>query len=312
MMLTAVFCFAVCFGTGCRRELSSGAGESPIELSDEFKSYWYAGVAELTSYDLEQVRYGEVRKGLATAVFVTEDFSKSRYVKLDFPEQAGSDKQSVLKFNLNKRFLTGIYEYTLMESVFTPVDLSSGPLRVTTSNIEWCGQFLTTARRKGNHYEVQYNSYFDGEEATQLSLEAVTLEDEIWNLIRIEPDRLPLGALRMIPGILTQELTHNELKVEQAEASLQKGDSTSVYTINYPAINRTLVIEYENDFPRVIVGWDETFQTVEGWGLASKVMTTRARRVSTYRSPYWEEKYLRHEALREQQLGIGSDMLITH
>ena len=85
--------------------------------TEAFKQHWYDGKAELTNYQLKQVRYGELREAIEVAVFVTEDFSKSRLVKLDEPEKAGEDKVSVLKFNLNKQFKTRIYDYSLMQSV---------------------------------------------------------------------------------------------------------------------------------------------------------------------------------------------------
>ena len=44
------------------------------QLSQEFKGYWYAGKAEVSSYKLEQARYGEIREGNAVLVYVTEDF----------------------------------------------------------------------------------------------------------------------------------------------------------------------------------------------------------------------------------------------
>ena len=31
--------------------------------SEAFNKYWYAGNAELTSFELEQARYGEIHKG---------------------------------------------------------------------------------------------------------------------------------------------------------------------------------------------------------------------------------------------------------
>jgi hypothetical protein len=45
------------------------------KLSQGFKDYWYAGEAEITSYELEQARYGEIRKGHAVLIYVTEEFS---------------------------------------------------------------------------------------------------------------------------------------------------------------------------------------------------------------------------------------------
>ena len=81
-------------------------------LPPEFGSYWFQGKAELTSYDLEQARYGELHKGEAVLIFVTEDFSRRKQVKLDDPAKApADDKQPVLKLNFEKKFLSGIYPY---------------------------------------------------------------------------------------------------------------------------------------------------------------------------------------------------------
>ena len=97
-----------------------------------FARYWYDGNAEISSYTLTQNRYGELHEGKAVLVFVTEDFSKQKQVKLDHPEKAGADKLPVLKMNFSKNFLTGIYPYSILNSVFTPVDLS-GTVKTTCS-----------------------------------------------------------------------------------------------------------------------------------------------------------------------------------
>ena len=64
---------------------------------DAFGKYWYQGQAELNTYDLEQYRYGEKRNGEAVLIFVTEDFSREKQVKLDNPQQHEQDAQKVLK-----------------------------------------------------------------------------------------------------------------------------------------------------------------------------------------------------------------------
>ena len=60
----------------------ASSSEKPLEesrnLSQEFKDYWYAGTAEITSYNLKQARYGEIHQGTAVTVFVTEDFLPGR------------------------------------------------------------------------------------------------------------------------------------------------------------------------------------------------------------------------------------------
>ena len=97
---------------------------SGLAAAAEFGDYWYQGKAELTSYDLEQARYGEIHPGHAVLIFVTEDFSRSKHVKLDRPQSAGDDAVKVLKLNFMKKFNTGIYPYSMMSSMFTPIDLA--------------------------------------------------------------------------------------------------------------------------------------------------------------------------------------------
>ncbi len=73
--------------------------------SEAFKRQWYAGKAELSSYALLQARYGEIRTGEAVLIFVTEDFSTDKLVKLDEPDKE-SNKVRVLKMNMTKKFVT--------------------------------------------------------------------------------------------------------------------------------------------------------------------------------------------------------------
>lgn len=67
-------------------------------------------------------------------IFVTEDLSKQKHVKLDDPQANEQDAQKVLKLNLTKKFVTGIYPYPMMLSVFTPVYDSIPATKVTASS----------------------------------------------------------------------------------------------------------------------------------------------------------------------------------
>ena len=73
------------------------------KLSQEFKTYWYSGQAEITSYKLQQARYGELRNGTAVLVYVTEDFLPETQVKAD---NYSEDNIPVLKLNATKNFNT--------------------------------------------------------------------------------------------------------------------------------------------------------------------------------------------------------------
>ena len=120
------------------------SSEQSSEVND-FNDYWFSGKAELSSYELKQSRYGEIHDGEVVLVFVTEPFSLSKQVKLDYPKESGLDKVSVMKLNQSRKFNTGIYDYSILSSVFTPIEIEEYPhaLKTTTSMQEWCGHSYT-------------------------------------------------------------------------------------------------------------------------------------------------------------------------
>ncbi len=144
--------------------------------SATFKQTWYAGKAELSSYTLEQARYGEIRNGEGVLIFVTEDFSTDKLVKLDEPENA-NEKTRVLKMNMTKKFNTGIYPYSMMLSVFTPAsnDGKERTVKANCSSQEWCGQTFSQLQLKGNKYSWQLHSYFEKEGEQNKNIDAVLL-----------------------------------------------------------------------------------------------------------------------------------------
>src|SRR5205085_4020736 len=133
--------------------------------SEELRKYWTQGKAEITRYKLTQSRYGELHDGEAVLIFVTEPFSRSKQVKLDDWEHAGSDAVEVLKLNFVKKFVTGVYPYSLMLSTFTPVDAAQSPrvLKTSMSAQEWCGHVFGQLNLRGNHYDSAGFSYFESE-----------------------------------------------------------------------------------------------------------------------------------------------------
>lgn len=254
------------------------------EQTEEFKQTWFAGKAELSSYSLQQARYGEIRNGEAVLIFVTEDFSTEKLVKLDEPQHT-SAKTKVLKLNMTKKFLTGIYPYSMMLSVFTPVsnEGEEKTLKADCSAQEWCGQTFSQLQLKGSNYNWQLHSYFEKEGEQALALDSVLLEDEIWNRIRLNPSTLPVGKFSVIPGLLWQRLSHQPLQKEEAILSLslanttgEIGRSTKIYSIQYLKSERTLKIYFNNFFPHEISGWEETYP--DGFGNDKKMMTTKAVR----------------------------------
>ncbi len=49
--------------------------------AEEFKRFWLQGFAEISRFELEQVRYGEIHKGDAVLIYVTEEFLIDKQVK---------------------------------------------------------------------------------------------------------------------------------------------------------------------------------------------------------------------------------------
>ncbi|MCB0854819.1 MAG: hypothetical protein KDD63_21510, partial [Bacteroidetes bacterium] len=220
-------------------------------------------------------------------VFVTEDFSKEKQVKLDNSNDAGNDKVPIMKLNFTKKFVTGIYPYSMMQSVFTPVDRKKFPhsLKTTMSAQEWCGHTFTQFNLKGNEYQVKGFSYFESEGDQQKNLQVTWLEDEIWNMIRLTPNKLPEGKIDIIPGSFYLRLKHRDFSVSEANATLATEASEKIYALTYPQENRTLIIRFQKDFPYQILSWEETYQ--DGWGSDAKVLTTTGKLKKTLKTDYW-------------------------
>uniref|UniRef100_UPI00404A806A hypothetical protein n=1 Tax=Fulvivirga sp. TaxID=1931237 RepID=UPI00404A806A len=279
--------------TSCQKKANSNHRAISSVSTPEFAEYWYAGKAELVSYNLKQSRYGEVHDGKAVLIFVTEPFSKKKQVKLDNGEAAGEDKQTVLKLNFTKKFTTGIYPYSMMLSAFTPVELNKYPNtpKVTMSSQEWCGHVFSQMNLKKNEYELASYSYFEQEGDANFNLDKALLEDELWNRIRLDYKSLPTGEFDIIPGLFHTRLLHKNLKAVKVQGVLEEKDTINSYTIIYP--DRMLKIEFESTFPYKILGWEEEFN-----GLGGKKMITSASIDKTLNTDYWsknnnKDKYLR-------------------
>jgi len=269
--------------------------EKPI--SEAFKIYWYAGEAEITSYKLQQARYGETRNGEAVLIYVTEPFLPEIQVKAD---ASHSDNVPVLKLNATKNYLTGIYPYSIMTSTFYPVHDNQHAIKVAFSSQEWCGQVYAQLNNR-EQFDVMSHSYFESEADQNLKLEKTILENELWNKIRIDPEGLPVGDFDVIPSMEYIRLSHKELKAYNANLTLSDTKGMSTYEINYPELDRTLKIDFSTDFPHAIEGWSET--ATSGFGENAKQMTSTATKMKTLKTPYWQQNGNKDLSLRDS-LGL--------
>lgn len=273
----------------------SAHGADPIRFGtyspEQFTQYWYHSGAELSRFRLEQVRYGEIHKGDAVQVFVTEEMNPAIQVKADHP---GPRNIRMLKLNAARTFFTGIYPYSILTSVFTPVDVQTYPLplKISTSAQEWCGHVYTQMNLEDDRYRVRMHSYFETEGDRDFGIKNHLPEDAIWTMIRIAPQRLPRGEIAMIPGTVHARFAHRPLQPEKAFAVLEAAAEKSLegrplvrYEIRFPEAERLLRIFFEKDFPYRIQKWEEVRNS--GKGANRQQMTTRAVRTHTLMDAYW-------------------------
>lgn len=256
-----------------------------FKTNKQFNDYWYSGQAEITSYQLEQSRYGEIRKGTAVLVFVTEPFLKNDQVKAD---QNNPSNINVLKLNATKKFNTGIYPYSIMQSTFYPVANNQHALKVSASVQEWCGHVYTQLNNR-EQFQVTSHSYFQGEADQNFNLEKNILENQIWTQLRIDSNSLPVGNIKIIPSLEYTRLNHKPLKAYNAFAENKPGQ----YTLKIKDLDRQLTIKYNPSFPYTIQSWEET----------QNGNTTKATKIKTLQSDYWNKKSNSDLELR-QTLGL--------
>ncbi len=267
---------------------SNAAKQTPAPLSKTFKQYWYAGKAELTSYKLEQARYGEIREGHAVLIYVTEDFLPDVQVKAD---RQNSSNIPVLKLNSTKKFNTGIYPYSIMQSTFYPVSNQQHALKVSSSMQEWCGHVYAQLNNRAM-FEIKAHSYFEGEADQSYQIDKAILENELWVQLRIDPSALPTGNISCIPAFEYTRLKHKPIKAYAAKATL----TANTYRLDYPELNRSLQLTFNPEFPFEITSWEETFVS----GLEK--LTTKATQLKTIRSPYWQKNRNINQVLRDSLL----------
>lgn len=244
---------------------------------------YFSGEAEVSTYTLEKARYNNIHPGESVLIFVTEPFLKEKQVKADNPSENNS--ASVLKMNKVERFSTGIYDYSIFTSVFTPIsDFDPRyPLKITMSSQDWCGQsFMQVNNNDGFDYLLR--SYFESEGDTTAHLDYCYTEDNLFNLARIDTALLPLGEFDIIPSMQHLRLAHAELKSYTATASLANLEDQVVYSFDIPELKRTVRIFLNPEAHFQIVRWEVTYPTVFDGKLRTSVYSLKESK----KLPYWK------------------------
>ncbi len=272
----------------------------------DIDKYWTQGLAEINVYALSQNRYQENHNGQLISVFVREDFLHQKQVKNE--RYTNQNTTPILKNIQLRKFTTGVYDYSMFTSTFTPLDRTRFPktLKVSSSSQEWCGNVYLQFNYRDNAYQTELRSYFEGEGDQNVIINDGILEDELFNVLRMDPNSLPEGNFQMIPSANYVQLKHAKLASTAAKGALQHyvekeflGIDLKEYIIEMPALKRTLRIVFENKAPYKIVGWLDSYPSA----FDNKIRTTKISLQKQKMLDYWSKNSLKDVKLRKE-LGI--------
>lgn len=274
-------------------------------FADRFESFWYDGKAEISTYEITEMRYGEPRKGIRIMVFVTEPMRLSTHIKPDYQLPPDSIVK-VIKLNDIRKFKTGVYDYSIMTSVFTSVDSKKNIPEMSTMKIsftsqEWCGNVFETLKRDKSGFTGSLKSYFEseGEQNYQFPInKKIDTEDNLWLLIReLKKPVLNEGqstSIRVLPSSWARRKAHVPIKV--LEGTLEKGHRDMRNTVlgeiesipfEWKLNGKTTKVWVEADYPHRILSW------IEPDGSKGSIIASR-------REAYWrlnsnDDLYLREK-----------------
>lgn len=300
LVLAAFGAVALVASAGCGGAAS--AGPAAVPASSAFWTAWGDGKAELSGYKVTTSRYGAPRDARVVLIYVTEPMDRRVWIKDDAGDVPAAERVNVLKLNHVLEFQTGIYPYSVMTSVFAPVDGLYGhrfaPAKITLSAQEWCGSVYQKLIARPGSFSSELRSYFhaEGDSNATIATPADTLyEDALFIQVR-ELDGPFAGGKdwkgSVVPSLWSSRKAHAPLQPVAAtirrENAARDGAPVTRFTLVYGGVTKT--IDVEKAAPRRVLGWT----TSDG---------DTAQLLKTARLPYWQlhgpgdEKYL-------QQLGF--------
>lgn len=261
--------------------------------AQDFWKWWGDGKGELSSYKVTVSRYGELREGHAVLIFVTEDISRTTRIKVESEAIPQNDRVPVLKLNHVVKFKTGIYDYSLLTSVFSAVTSEFGrsplqPLKISFSAQEWCGHVFQMLLPQREHVALTLHSYFqsEGEQKRNLALPAnAAFEDNFLIWIReLQGEVLPLGQrreLQILPSAWVLRAAHEKAELQSGWIMKEEGERLKLAEGNAATWRWTWKIgareeKYwvEKTYPHRILKWSSST------GGTGEIM-------KTLRVPYW-------------------------
>ena len=284
----------------------SGLDDTPMEgASSEFWEWWGDGQAELSGYRMVVGRYGAPREAELALIYVTEPHDRRTWIKDDHVEEP--HRVNVMKLNQNVAFLTGIYPYAVMTSVFAPVDRYRtepfSPVRIVHSVQEWCGAYSHLVWPGPDRYRSLRLSYFahEGERIREVEADGPLLYEDAL-LVQLRELDGPFAGGGDWEGMLVPELWrlragHRGTDPVPARITREEGvhehqgQEVPVTRFTLQAGDYERVFEVERDPPRRILGW-------------STSTGEEAELLATERLAYWELNRPGDESWRET-LGLS-------
>ena len=292
-------------GMGLAMSLACGGLSSAgpaVTASPEFWKVWGDGKAELSGYAVTTTRYGAPREGRVVLIYVTEPMDRRSWIKDDAGDVPAQERVNVLKLNNVLKFQTGIYPYSVMTSVFAPVDAFMAerfaPAKIAMSAQEWCGLVYEKLMPGPEVFTSDVRSYFhaEGDRDTTVETPPGTLYEDALLIQLRELDGPFAGgknwAGSIVPSLWSQRKSHGTLgpvaaTIKRADAT-RDGAPVTRFTLSYGSIVTTYDVEKEA--PRRVLGWK-----TEG-GDEAKILKTA-------RLPYWQLNGPGDESYRKE-LGL--------
>ena len=213
---------------------------APVSVvAQDFYEYWGDGRAEVSSYKVVQSRYGEDRSGYGVMIFVTEDVNRNTLIKVE-SETPKQDRVYALKLNNVLKFTTGVYDYSVMTSVFSAIEpsMQSEPfelIKLSLSSQEWCGHVFEEVRVTDDRLLGDLISYFEREGRQQWSFDQpheFASEDHLLIRIReLKGSTMEAGKSRsitLLPGLWQLRSAHRPRQL--VKGTLTKGEEEQFTT----------------------------------------------------------------------------------
>lgn len=295
--------------------LAGAARAGTVSPSPEFLRYWKSGLAELSSYAVSAERYGEQRKGEAVLIFVYEEINGDTRIKVESERVPKSKRVPVLKLNHALKFSTGIYDYSIMTSVFAGlsgpgVDRRLQPRKISFSSQEWCGNVFHQLIPGPKSIRSEIHSYFEaeGDFASAIAYpeevppESVFYEDELPILVRELDGTVQatgqLRKLRLVPGLWERRKRHVPLTLGEGILTKVGSETWAGPAGAVSAVKWTLAFQGDSTTwhveaapPRKLLGWENT-------------KGEKGELIASIRDTYWKHNHNADLPLRKQ-LGLS-------